>query len=93
MLQKKSEIEFLRLEEIITKKISIDEFVRVMPAGKSQVKDVNSGEADIKKFIDTEEDEKNLYQWIISFHHQKKKILHHKITNGIFANAQPVATR
>ena len=56
MLQK-IRLEFLKIHEEITKKISIDEFVRVMPAGKSQVKDVNSGEADIKKFIDTEEDD------------------------------------
>ena len=53
---KKIRIEFSKIQEEITKKISIDEFVRVMPAGKSQVKDVGIGEADIQKFIDTEED-------------------------------------
>ena len=53
---KKVRIEFSKIQEEITKKISIDEFVRVMPAGKSQVKDVGIGEADIQKFIDTEED-------------------------------------
>ena len=53
---KKIRLEFSKIHEEITKKISIDEFVRVMPAGKSQVKDVNRGEADIQKFIDTEED-------------------------------------
>ena len=54
---KKIRLEFSKIHEEITKKISIDEFVRVMPAGKSQVKDVNRGEADIQKFIETEEDE------------------------------------
>ncbi len=54
---KKIRIEFSKIHEEITKKITIDEFVRVMPAGKSQVKDVNRGEADIQKFIDTEEDD------------------------------------
>lgn len=54
---KKIRLEFSKIHEEITKKISIDEFVRVMPAGKSQVKDVNRGEADIQKFIDTEEDD------------------------------------
>ncbi len=54
---KKIRLEFSKIHEEITKKISIDEFVRVMPAGKSQVKDVNRGEADIQNFIDTEEDD------------------------------------
>ncbi|KER06453.1 fibronectin-binding protein [Marine Group I thaumarchaeote SCGC AAA799-E16] len=53
---KKIRLEFSKIHEEITKKISIDEFVRVMPAGKSQVKEVNRGEADVQKFIDTEED-------------------------------------
>ncbi|AJM91537.1 hypothetical protein NPIRD3C_0319 [Nitrosopumilus piranensis] len=53
---KKIRIEFTKIHEEITKKISIDEFVRVMPAGKSQVKDVGRGEADIQNFIDTELD-------------------------------------
>lgn len=53
---KKIKIEFSKIHEEITKKISIDEFVRVMPAGKSQVKDVNRGEADIQNFIDSELD-------------------------------------
>ena len=54
---KKIRLEFSKIHEEITKKISIDEFVRIMPAGKSQVKDVNRGEADIQNFIDTEEDD------------------------------------
>ncbi|MBI1661952.1 MAG: NFACT family protein [Nitrosopumilus sp.] len=54
---KKIRIEFSKIHEEITKKISIDEFVRVMPAGKSQVKDVSRGEADIQNFIDTEFEE------------------------------------
>lgn len=53
---KKIKIEFSKIHEEITKKISIDEFVRVMPAGKSQVKDVSRGEADMQSFIDTELD-------------------------------------
>ena len=54
---KKIRLEFSKIHEEITKKISIDEFVRIMPAGKSQVKDVSRGEADIQNFIDTEEDD------------------------------------
>jgi hypothetical protein len=42
---KKIRIEFSRLEEEITKKISIDDFVRVLPPGKSQIKEVNVGDS------------------------------------------------
>ncbi len=42
---KKIRIEFVKLEEEITKNISIDDFVRVLPAGKSQIKEVNHGDA------------------------------------------------
>ncbi len=42
---KKIRIEFLKLEEEITKNISIDDFVRVLPAGQSQIKEVNYGDA------------------------------------------------
>ncbi|HUT05761.1 MAG TPA: ribosome rescue protein RqcH [Nitrosopumilaceae archaeon] len=42
---KKIRIEFLKLEEEITKKISIDDFVRVLPAGQSQIKEVGFGDA------------------------------------------------
>ena len=42
---KKIRIEFAKLEEDITKNISIDDFVRVLPAGKSQIKDVSYGDA------------------------------------------------
>jgi len=43
---KKIRIEFSKLEEAITKKISIDDFVRVLPPGKSQIKEVNVGDSD-----------------------------------------------
>lgn len=42
---KKIRIEFYKLEEEITKNISIDDFVRVLPAGKSQIKDIGYGDA------------------------------------------------
>ncbi len=42
---KKIRIEFLKLEEEITKKISIDDFVRVLPAGQSQIKEVDYGDS------------------------------------------------
>ena len=41
---KKIRIEFSKLEEEITKNISIDDFVRVLPAGKSQIKEVDYGD-------------------------------------------------
>lgn len=40
---KKIKAEFAKLEEDVTKGISIDDFVRVLPAGKSQIKDVGYG--------------------------------------------------
>ncbi len=42
-IAKKIRIEFSKLEDKITKNISIDDFVRVLPAGKSQIKEVNYG--------------------------------------------------
>jgi len=36
---KKIRLEFSKMEEAITKKISIDDFVRVLPAGQSQIKE------------------------------------------------------
>ncbi len=47
---KKIRIEFSKLEEEITKNISIDDFVRVLPAGKTQIKEVNHG-ASHKNFL------------------------------------------
>ncbi|MHA7646384.1 ribosome rescue protein RqcH [Nitrosopumilus sp. S4] len=44
---KKIRIEFLKLEEEITKKITLDDFVRVLPAGKSQIKEINFGQYDV----------------------------------------------
>ena len=51
---KRIRIEFLKLEEDITKKISIDEFVRALPAGKSQIKELNIGDSDKTRFSDVE---------------------------------------
>ena len=42
---KKVRLEFLKLEEEITKKINIDDFVRVLPAGSSQITEVGIGDA------------------------------------------------
>ena len=51
---KKIRIEFLKIYEEITKKITIDDFVRVMPAGKSQIKEVDVGNAEMQNFINEE---------------------------------------
>ena len=53
---KKIRIEFIKLEEEITKKISIDDFVRVLPAGKSQIKEIGAGDSKKENFIDDELD-------------------------------------
>jgi len=53
---KKIRIEFSKIHEEITKKISIDDFVRVMPAGKSQIKQVEVGNAEMQNFIDEQLD-------------------------------------
>ena len=42
---KKIRLEFLRLAEDIAKKITIDDFVRVLPAGQSQIKEAGMGDA------------------------------------------------
>lgn len=42
---KKIRLEFLKLEEEITKKINIDDFVRALPAGASQITEVGLGNA------------------------------------------------
>ena len=42
---KKIRSEFSKLEEEITKQISIDDFVRALPAGQSQIKEVGFGDA------------------------------------------------
>ena len=42
---KKIKIEFSKLEEEITRQISIDDFVRALPAGKSQIKEIGYGDA------------------------------------------------
>ncbi|MDH3611523.1 MAG: ribosome rescue protein RqcH [Nitrosopumilus sp.] len=42
---KKIRLEFSKLEEEITKQISLDDFVRALPAGQSQIKDVGYGDA------------------------------------------------
>lgn len=53
---KKIRIEFSKIHEEITKKISIDDFVRIMPAGKSQIKEVEVGYAEKQNFTDDELD-------------------------------------
>lgn len=53
---KKIRIEFSKIHEEITKKISIDDFVRIMPAGKSQIKEVEVGNAEMQNFIDEQLD-------------------------------------
>jgi len=42
---KKIRLEFLKLEEEITKKINIDDFVRALPAGASQIIEIGLGDA------------------------------------------------
>jgi len=42
---KKIRLEFLKLEEEITKKINIDDFVRALPAGASQITEIGLGDA------------------------------------------------
>jgi len=42
---KKIKLEFSKLEEDITRQISIDDFVRALPAGQSQIKEVGFGDA------------------------------------------------
>lgn len=42
---KKIRLEFLKMREDVAKKITVDDFVRVLPAGNSQVKEVGLGDA------------------------------------------------
>lgn len=53
---KKIRIEFAKLHNDITQKINLDDFVRVLPAGKSQIKEVNTGDLQIDNFINDEFD-------------------------------------
>ena len=53
---KKIRIEFLKMYEDIARKINLDDFVRVLPSGKSQIKEVSIGDLEIEKFTDTELD-------------------------------------
>ncbi len=53
---KKIRIEFSKMFEDITKKINIDEFVRALPAGKSQIVEVNMGNSQKENAIDNEFD-------------------------------------
>jgi hypothetical protein len=53
---KKIRIEFSKLFEDITRKINIDEFVRALPAGKSQIIKVSLGDAQNGNLIDNEFD-------------------------------------
>ena len=51
---KKIRLEFLKIFEDITRKISIDEFVRALPPGKSQIKEINFGDLEKSNVIDNE---------------------------------------
>jgi predicted ribosome quality control (RQC) complex YloA/Tae2 family protein len=51
---KKIRIEFSKLFEDITRKINIDEFVRALPAGKSQIIKISLGDSQNKDLIDDE---------------------------------------
>ncbi len=53
---KKIRIEFSKMFEDVTKKISIDEFVRALPAGKSQIVKVSMGDLQEKRINDNEFD-------------------------------------
>jgi len=53
---KKIRVEFSKIYEEITKKISIDDFVRVLPAGQSQIKQVGTGDSRKEDFTDNELD-------------------------------------
>lgn len=53
---KKIRIEFAKKYEKITKQISLDDFVRVLPAGKSQVKEIALGDSTIEIFSENELD-------------------------------------
>ncbi|MDC1057886.1 NFACT RNA binding domain-containing protein, partial [Nitrosopumilus sp.] len=49
---KKVRLEFLKIFEDITKKFNIDEFVRALPPGKSQIKEVSMGDLEKQSIID-----------------------------------------
>ena len=51
---KKIRIEFLKIYEDIARKINIDDFVRVLPAGKSQIIEVSYGNLQKENLIDNE---------------------------------------
>ena len=53
---KKIRIEFLKIYEDITKKINIDDFVRALPAGKSQIIEVGYGNLQKENLIENEFD-------------------------------------
>ncbi len=53
---KKIRLEFLKLFEDIARKINIDEFVRALPAGKSQIKEISLGDLEKENIIDNELD-------------------------------------
>ena len=53
---KKIRVEFSKIYEEITKKISLDDFVRVLPAGQSQIKETGIGDSHKENFTDNELD-------------------------------------
>ena len=53
---KKIRLEFAKKYEKITKQIALDDFVRVLPAGKSQIKEIDLGDSTIELFSENELD-------------------------------------
>jgi len=53
---KKIRMEFLKIYENIARKINIDDFVRALPAGKSQIIEVDYGNLQKENLIDNEFD-------------------------------------
>ena len=53
---KKIRIEFLKIFEEITRKINIDDFVRCLPAGKSQIIEIGNGDLQKENLIENEFD-------------------------------------
>ena len=50
---KKIRVEFIKMEGDIAKSINIDDFVRALPAGKSQIKDIGYGDSETHQKVHT----------------------------------------
>ena len=90
---KKIRIEFLKIFEDITRKINIDEFVRALPAGKSQIKEISLGDLEKENSNDeriglVESVSSNIFIPVLIDSNSLSLI----VINGILANAHPVAT-